>query len=240
MYLWEISALPDQIIYFVSYAHQNKSLATDFLRRLADVLAPSKAYRYTRWMDSDLILGEDWHRKIQAAINSSDVGFLLISPAFLPSKYIKESELPSFVVDKKAAVPVMLQRIDFQLHDLRGLEKKQIFLFDYEGFKEPRSYVECKGPRRDDFVLELFRQIERKLAERTKGSAHEKPAVDPLLDLRLFELASRAYRLRGTPKYFLDSQSLTKEQRAELYDRVLIAGRGHASKHNPYLEPDDA
>lgn len=232
--------MTDQITYFVSYAHQNKSLATDFLRRLSVVLAPSKAYRYARWMDSDLILGENWHRQIQAAINVCDLGLLLVSPAFLASKYIKESELPSFVADEKAAVPVMLQRIDFQLHDLKGLEEKQIFLFNYEGFKEPRPYAECKGLRRDDFVLELFRQIERKLAKRTKGSSHEKPVVDPLLDLRLFELASKAYRLRGTPKHFLDSQSLTQKQRAELYDRVLIAERGHASKHNPYLEMGDA
>jgi len=191
-------------------------------------------------MDSDLILGEGWHRQIQEAISVCDLGLLLVSPAFLASKYIKENELPSFVADEKTAVPVMLQRIDFQLHDLKGLEEKQVFLFNYEGFKEPRPYAECKGLRREDFVLELFRQIERKLAKRTKGSSNEKPVVDPLIDLRLFELASKAYRLRGTPKHFLDSQSLTKKQRAELYDRVLIAERGHASKHNPYLDMGDA
>jgi TIR domain len=232
--------LQENINYFVSYAHKNKILVNDFLDRLSDVLAPSKSYKYTRWNDTDLIVGEDWDEKITEAITECDMGLLLISPAFLASNYITKKELPSFVTGEKPSVPVMLQPVDFHLHDLKGLHKKQIYRFDYEGFTEPRAYGECKGQRRDAFVLDLFRQIEKKLEnknklkKKTKSEEDSAETIDPLLDLRLFELALKEYKRSGTPKYFLDSQSLTNNQRAELYDRVVLAGRGHPSKNNPY------
>lgn len=187
-----------------------------------------------------LIVGEDWDEQITEAITKCDMGLLLISPAFLASNYITKKELPSFVAGAKPSVPVMLQPVDFELHDLKGLQKQQIFRFDYEGFKEPRAYGECKGQRRAAFALELFRQIEKKLEskkkakERTKSGGESAARIDPLLDLRLFELALKEYKRSGTPKYFLDSQSITNRQRAELYDRVVLSGRGRPSKNNPY------
>ncbi len=78
------------------------------------------------------------------AIDNCDFGLLLISPAYLASKFITEKELPVFVSGEKLSIPVMLNPVDFTRHDLKGLEKKQIFRLDYEGFKEPRAYVDCK------------------------------------------------------------------------------------------------
>ena len=230
------SKLREEIKFFVSYAHRNKVLVRDFLARLDDVLAPSKRYKYSRWQDSDLILGENWQKQITDAIKCCDMGLLLISPAFLASSYITEKELPVFVTGGKASVPVMLQPVDFDLHDLKGLEKKQIFRFDYVGLKAPRAYGECKSHRRNAFVLELFREIEKKLQKRGKGKGklHSITTTDPLADLRIFELAAQAYRRRGTPKHFLDSQTLTNQQRAELYDRVVLSERGRPAKNNPY------
>ncbi|HBY01743.1 MAG TPA: hypothetical protein DEG92_04245 [Rikenellaceae bacterium] len=232
----EENTLQENINYFVSYAHKNKILAQDFLDRLSDVLAPSKSYRYLRWKDTDLIVGEDWTDQITEAIDKCVMGLLLISPAFLASNYITKNELPSFVSGVKPSVPVMIQPVDFDLHDLKGLEKKQIFRFEYEGFKEPKAYGECKGQRRDAFVLELFRKIEKKLTIKTKakGGTQFTATIDPLIDLRLFELASKAYRSRGTPKHFLDSQTLTNDQRAKLYDKVLKSQQGRPLKKNPY------
>jgi hypothetical protein len=225
--------VPERVKYFVSYAHRNKAIVADFLDRLADVLAPSKSYQYVRWIDQDLLLGEDWENQIVHAISDCDVGMLLISPAFLASKFILENEIPRFVSGEKSCVPVMIQPIDFKLHDLKGLEDKQIFRFDNPEFSEPRAYGECRDDQRDAFVLDLFRKIEKKLSRRTKqrtGSA----ALDPTNDLRLFDLASKAYRKRGTPKYFLDSQNLTQKQKADLYERVVLAERGRPAKSNPY------
>jgi len=220
-----------KINYFVSYAHRNRQLTSDFISRLDDVLAPSKNFKYSRWQDTDLILGEDWEEQIHEAIAKCDFGLLLISPAFLASNFITKKELPKFVKGEKSSVPVMLQPIDFVRHDLKGLEKKQIFRFSSSPAANPKAYAECKSYKRDAFVLELFRQIERKLEDNKKIS-HKK--TDPILDLRLFELASEAFRRRGTPKYFLDSLSLSKDQKAVLYDKVIMSGRGRPAKNNPY------
>lgn len=149
--------------FFVSYAHRNAQLASGFLERLNDVLIPSKHYQYKLWSDHGILVGEDWDSQIKQAMQVCDVGLLLISPSFLASSYITETELPSLLSSEKKLIPVMLQPIDMQRHDLKGLEKKQIFRLDYEGFKEPRAYGDCKGPRRDSFVLSLFAQIEAAL-----------------------------------------------------------------------------
>ncbi len=156
--------MKNKITFFVSYAHRNKSLVNGFLEKLSDVLAPSKKYDYILWKDTGLVLGDDWEAQIIKARDKCDFGLLLISPAFLASKFISQKELPPFVSGEKSSIPVMLNPIDFVRHDLKGLEKKQIFRLDYEGFKEPRAYVDCKKQRRDTFILELFKSIENKLA----------------------------------------------------------------------------
>ncbi|MCH7509606.1 MAG: toll/interleukin-1 receptor domain-containing protein [Proteobacteria bacterium] len=205
----------------------------DFLARLSDVLAPSRTYKYDQWIDFDLILGLEWEEQINKAIDECDIGLLLISPAFLASSYIANNELPRFISGKKSSVPVMLQPVDFKLHDLKGLEKRQIFRFDNPEFTEPRAYGECSDDQREAYVLGLFRKIEEKL-NRSFEQTPPEVEIDPLNDLRLLELASKAYRKRGTPKFFLDGQNLTQLQKAELYDRIVLEERGRPAKNNPY------
>ena len=134
------------------------------MQKLREMLAPSKNHEYVLWQDTGLEIGEDWEKQIIEARDNCDFGLLLVSPAFLGSRFITEKELPVYVSGNKPSIPVMLQPVDFSRHDLKGLEKKQIFRLDYMGFKEPRAYAECKKSRRDTFVLELFRAIEDKLA----------------------------------------------------------------------------
>lgn len=151
-----------KVNFFVSYAHKNERLAEDIISRLDVVLRPSKSYDYRLWMDSCIIIGEDWEKQLLKARNNCDFGLLLISPAFLGSRFICEKELPHFIGDDRApSIPVLLQPVDFQFHDLKGLKMLQIFRFKGKRFTEPRSYVECRKSKRDDFVLELFRAIEK-------------------------------------------------------------------------------
>jgi len=53
-------------------------------------------------------------------------------------------------------------------------------------------------------------------------------------DLELFKLTVEAYKKKGTPKHFLDSQSITNEQRADLYHRAISSEKGRPPKNNPY------
>ena len=155
-----------KVTLFVSYARANRVLASKFLDRFRDSVGPARNYSYSFWRDGDILVGEGWHEEIQQAIEKSDLGLLLISPAFLASQYIAENELPKFVGlrSKKPVIPVMLQPVDLDLHDLKGLKHRQIFRLDRSRFHNPKSFAECTGQQRDDFALGLFRQVESKLA----------------------------------------------------------------------------
>ena len=153
-----------KVKFFVSYARANKDLATRFLEKFREQASPSKKYKYIFWRDSKILVGEQWNDKIQEALRQCDLGLVLISPAFLGSQYITEHELPKFVGSKaKPLIPVMLQPVDFQYHDLKGLQKAQIFRLDRPRFRSPKSYGECTGRQRNQFALDLFRQVELRL-----------------------------------------------------------------------------
>lgn len=148
---------------FVSYAHRNKQLAMRFIDELKEIMGPSKAFEYEFWSDVVLEVGKPWHQQIQKALDACDVGILCVSPAFLNSKYIKEHELKNLMSQNKVLIPVMLQSIDFNLHDLCGLEAIQIFQLNLPSFSEPRSYNVLRSQRRYDFSMEVFRAIEGRL-----------------------------------------------------------------------------
>jgi hypothetical protein len=150
--------------FFVSYARANKALALRFLTRFEEQLTPSRHYAYHVWRDGRILVGEDWHGEIQRALHDCQLGLLLISPAFLGSQYIERHELPTFVgQDAKPIIPIMLQPVDFERHDLKGLGDQQIFRLDGERFKEPKAYGECSGNQRERFAAALFRQVEQRL-----------------------------------------------------------------------------
>ena len=153
-----------KITVFVSYARANRNLATRFLKTFKEQVAPSKQYSYKFWRDNDILVGEKWHEEIQVALGQCDVGLVLISPAFLGSQYIQDHELPKFLKKGgKLVIPVLLQPIDLDRHDLKGLQGTQIFRLDRPRFASSKAYGECSGTQRDQFALELFRQVEARL-----------------------------------------------------------------------------
>lgn len=149
---------------FISYARANKKLARRFFEKFYEVAAPSKRYNYIFWQDTEILVGENWHAEIQKALDECDLGLLLISPAFLGSQYITEEELPKFVGDRaKPLIPVMLQPVDFEYHDLKGLTESQIFMLDTPNLEVPKAYGQCSSNQRYQFTLNLFRQVEKRL-----------------------------------------------------------------------------
>jgi len=150
---------------FVSYARKNQNLAGKFLERYKEMVAASRRFDYRFWQDEDILVGEVWHDAIYRALERCDIGLLLVSPAFLASRYISEHELPRFVGSrKKPVLPVMLQTIDLDNMELKGLKRHQIFRLEGDKFKHPKSFGDCTGNQRDRFALALFREVEQRLA----------------------------------------------------------------------------
>ncbi len=148
------------IQFFVSYAHADKRAADKFLQRLQEQLAPSRRYDYVLWRDTELLAGERWDDVIHQALAECQFGLLLISPRFLSRDYILTQELPRFIGgDAKPFIAVMLQSVDFDRHDLHGLDAYQIFRLDNQ-----LSFEACGAARKQrEFAEALFAQIERRL-----------------------------------------------------------------------------
>ena len=147
--------------YFISYAHGDKPLKEDCLKRLGPLLHCAKTYEFIPWDDGDIVVGEDWFSSITHAIQQCDFGLLLVSPAFLSSSFISAHELPKFLPSSssgyaKRAVPVALKPIDFSRDfDLKGLEHMQIFRdADGKAFQQRST-----GNTKDEWVRQLFQKI---------------------------------------------------------------------------------
>ena len=151
---------------FISYAHRNAALAGRLMEQLSQHLGASRMFRYTWWQDSRLKSGEAWEREILRQAAACDAALLMMSPSFLGSEFIMGKELPALISQGKMLFPVALSPLDFRYHDLKGLEKMQIFFLNRPGFREPRDYTSLKPARREEFALALFRQMEDRLAGR--------------------------------------------------------------------------
>ena len=167
------------IRYFVSYAHEDKTLKDMLLKPLKNQLDIAKDYFFEAWDDGEILAGDHWHEQIQVAVANCHFGLLLVSPAFLRSPYIQDHELQSFVASnlktsepKKRAVPIALKRILFdKTMDLKGLEKLQIFHYS----TEKKTFQECCQDElsRDNYTLALFQEILKIVSRlQSPGNSH--------------------------------------------------------------------
>ena len=160
-------ANPKRLVrYFVSYAHADDKLPGKLLAELDKQLGACKDFDFKRWHDTDLLIGEKWHDEIQKAVLDCDFGLLLVSPAFLSSKYIGEHELPAFVSGEKPFMPVGLCRIDFKNQDTKGLHDLQVFLHATPNGKTRKCFADCSGKVAGDFAHSLFGRITAYLKKR--------------------------------------------------------------------------
>lgn len=150
-----------QVRFFCSYASKDSRL----VRRLLDLLLPhlkaSRDHEHVLWLDLQLRAGERWNERIQEELARCDFGMLFLSPEFLASDYIRTHEVPPLL--GKRIIPVGLKPVDSRHQDLQSLGDYQLFrLRTANG--QLRWFSESRGADRDAFALELFRQIEGRLA----------------------------------------------------------------------------
>jgi hypothetical protein len=87
------------------------------------------------------------------------------------------------------------------------------------------------------YTVDLLRSWKIKAEKRAEDELGkpilEKPSID---DSDFLEKVIAAYKKKGTPKYYLDAQNLTQEQKAAYYDRAKLAEKGKIPKNNPYKQ----
>lgn len=83
---------------FICYAHKDNEsteLSQRWLDRLLEHLEPLNLQEQAEiWSDKKLEIGDEWHEEIQDTLQQVKAAVLLVSPAFLASKYIRNSEVP--------------------------------------------------------------------------------------------------------------------------------------------------
>ncbi|MBX7212283.1 MAG: pentapeptide repeat-containing protein [Verrucomicrobiaceae bacterium] len=178
--------------FFVSYAHTDRTLADDFLRRFRSEFDAARHYKLDLYIDRRINTGDQWKAEILKALGECEFGLLLVTREFLNSEFITEHELPVFVPripgsGAKPVVPVGLKVIDFEHQDLKGLEHTQIFRRT-TGRNESRFYSECGGDRaKDDFAHHLFLDVCKKLDEHFGPPPPSSKAAAPALKARRME-----------------------------------------------------
>jgi hypothetical protein len=100
---------------FVSYSHQEPEyLAKDsllgFLRGLEE-----EGVEF--WTDEELVAGDDWDAVIQKELARSDLALVLVSQAFLDSRYIKHQEIRRLLEKRVTVLPVILSACEWERHD---------------------------------------------------------------------------------------------------------------------------
>ena len=146
--------------FFVSYAHENKTLAEAVVKGLRSQFKPSKNYELEFWIDREIMVGEKWHERILRAITECHFGLFMVSPDFLGSDYIGENEIPPFVSGEgcKPVIPVGLVPVSFDRHDLKGLEENQLFFLRGRTFDQMRQTTE-----KTEFARHLHEEMEKRL-----------------------------------------------------------------------------
>jgi hypothetical protein len=134
--------------FFESYAHVDQAVVERLRTDLLIHFKAARGFDFQGWSDRDLLLGREWHGAIQQALGHCDLGLLYVTPAFLASDYIGRHELPRLLAEYQRLVPILVEPIDFRLHDTRGLERRQCF--SYRG----KAYTESR--QKKAFALELF------------------------------------------------------------------------------------
>lgn len=155
---------------FICYAHQdNKSSdpSRRWLERLQQHLASLELEGQIEiWSDEQIELGEDWHDRIQAALKQVKAAVLLVSPVFLASKYIRNSELPVLLKQAKevgvAILPVILSPCRWQEtifkypHPQEGPEELSLSAIQVPTIKPLNSLSESE---QDDVLYRLTERI---------------------------------------------------------------------------------
>ena len=103
---------------FICYAHkdnENPDPRQRWLDMLLEYLAPLELQGQADiWSDQEIELGEEWHDKIQVTLQQVKAAVLLVSPSFLASKYIRNSELPVLLKNAKdkgvVILPILLRQ----------------------------------------------------------------------------------------------------------------------------------
>ncbi len=147
---------------FVSYAHGDARLVDRFLALMSPRCAILRDPEIEHWCDRRILAGARWEDEITRAIDTCDFGLLCLTPRFLASPYITAVELPA-LLERGVVIPVVLQAVDLERADLRGLQRLQLFRYRPPSTSEQRAFRDCAAANAERFCDELVAHMAARL-----------------------------------------------------------------------------
>ncbi|MBD2754953.1 leucine-rich repeat domain-containing protein [Spirosoma validum] len=149
---------------FLSYAHKDELYKKELDTHFA---ALKRSGLVETWQDREILAGDDWDKVIKEAIQHSDIVLLLLSPDFMASDYIWNTELPAAKEHGTEIIPLFIRPCDFE--ETQFAIYKQQGLPGYEGPKtdldkaKTRWIVSSDFPNRDEGYLKIVEGVKAKL-----------------------------------------------------------------------------
>ena len=157
---------------FISYAHEDNDSpdrSKRWLDRLTQFLQPLvQQDELTICSDQDIGLGEDWHAHIQKHLNGARAAVVLVSPAFLASKYVRNNELPVLLRNANEQgvkiIPVIVRRCLFEETKFKYPDPKtgpeEFTLASLQASNSPTKPLSgMSEDEQDDVLLKLARAL---------------------------------------------------------------------------------
>ena len=145
----------DQTKVFISYSHQDSKYMER--KSLLGFLKGLERDGFEFWYDEDIFAGDNWDEEIKANIESSDIALVLVSQAFLNSKYCMDVEIEAFLDQRRnkglTIFPVIISPCDWKSHE--WLSSTQ---FEPRGGKTIERDFNTKG-KRDELFLSIYEQL---------------------------------------------------------------------------------
>jgi hypothetical protein len=140
---------------FVSYSHQDAK----YLEResLLGYLAALEREGFAFWYDKNIAAGDPWDAQIKEEIDRSDVALILVSQAFLNSRYCMDEEVVHFLARRKQNgllfLPIVTSPCDWKSHTWIA----SVQCVPRDG-KTVATHFKTKGAR-DGLYLEILQQL---------------------------------------------------------------------------------
>ncbi|WP_338794113.1 leucine-rich repeat domain-containing protein [Bernardetia sp. MNP-M8] len=121
---------------FISYCSRDRDLRETFVDYLK-IQLPSCTNKYEVWTDEGINVGEDWDKQIQNALKESKIAILLISTAFLGSKYCIVDEFEKMLIKRREEgyiiVPVLIRECRaFKNEELKKMQFFKTYKSEYD------------------------------------------------------------------------------------------------------------
>lgn len=100
---------------FVSYSHEDYDFFCELRTHLR---ALERQFDMKIWSDQRINAGHVWTEAINEAIKKTDVALLLLSPKFIESDYIYDTEIPAICARRASGalvIPIVLRRCSWQM-----------------------------------------------------------------------------------------------------------------------------